>query len=384
MLDETIDFLTRLVAAGSVSSADPAIDTSNAQAATTVAAMLEKAGMQVTEHDIPGRPGKKNITAHAGPDTQAQGLLLAGHTDTVPCNPAAWASDPFTLTERDGKLHGLGACDMKGFFAIIAEALATIDLNQLRQPLRVWATADEECGMAGARHLAQTATPCQVAIVGEPTSLQPVYGHKGALAEQITCHGQSGHSSDPAGGSNAIDAMLAIMTALQADFALQAATHHHADFNPPHPTLSFGLIQGGDAFNRIPDRCRLWLDRRLLPGEQAAAVRLRLHQVASDTVTGMDGSRVEFAPLVDGVAPMRTDPMAPIIQQAEQLSGHKAHTVAYATEAPYYAAAGMEVLVMGAGDIAVAHQPDESIAISEIDSMAEITRQLIKGFCLPS
>lgn len=376
------DFLGRLVGAHSVSSSDAAIDTSNQQAGDVVAAMLEESGLRVTQHSIPTLPGKVNITAHAGPEQSGAGLLLAGHTDTVPCTEASWTSNPFELTERDGSLYGLGACDMKGFFAVVMQALAGIDLNALKAPLQVWATANEECGMEGAQHLASHATPCAATLLGEPTSLVPVFGHKGAMAEQIICYGKSGHASKPAAGANAVDAMLTVMAALRAEHEQTAVNFKNPDFDPATPTMNFGLLEGGDAFNRIPDKCRLWVDRRLMPGEDLQTLREQLRATATAAVAQRKGIRIEFEPIVVGFGAVRTDPDAPIVQAACNLTGLQGVTAPYATEAPYYAAAGMDVLVMGAGDIAVAHQPDECIAMSEIDTMTQHARVLIEQFCM--
>ena len=377
-----IDFLGRLVGAESVSSKDPAINHSNAKAASEVATMLEDAGLQVEIRTVPNLPDKHNVVAYAGPDEEHAGLLLAGHTDTVPYDSTAWTTDPLVLTERNGILHGLGACDMKGFFAVIAEALEHIDLKALRAPLRIWATAEEECGMEGAMHLAKTASASKVALVGEPTSVVPVYGHKGALAEKIICYGKSGHASIPAAGANALEGIAQVMMALRSAIVEQAKHHHILDFNPPTPTLNFGRCVAGDSFNRIPDRCELWVDRRLVPGEKVAEVRDLLHQTARTAIADMPGLSVEFAPIVNGFEAVMTPREAPIVAAAVRITGHQPCTVAYATEAPFYAAAGMDVLIMGAGDIAVAHQPNEGVALTDLDAMTSATCQLIDKFCL--
>lgn len=138
----------------------------------------------------------------------AGGLLLAGHTDTVPFDDGRWTRDPFTLTEHDNKLYGLGTADMKGFFAFILDALRDVDVSKLKKPLYILATADEETSMAGARYFAETTQlRPDCAIIGEPTSLQPVRAHKGHISTAVRVLGQSGHSSDPARGVNAIELM---------------------------------------------------------------------------------------------------------------------------------------------------------------------------------
>ena len=345
--------------------------------------MLDDAGLDTDTHAVPNLDAKYNVIAKAGPQLSKQGLLLAGHTDTVPCTPASWNTDPFTLTEADGKLYGLGSCDMKGFFAVIAEALAMTDLTKLRSPVQVWATANEECGMEGAAYAAANTPACACALVGEPTDLIPVYAHKGAMAESIVCTGKSGHASNPAGGASAVSAIGRIMDALDNDFAQQIKqSESQPDFQPPHSTHNFGLIRGGDAFNRIADRCEIWIDVRLMPGTTVAAARKRLRSVASSAVANMPGIRVQFAELVAGFAAVKTDPAAPIVAAAVELSGVAPRTAPYATEAPYYSKAGMDVVVMGAGNIAVAHQPNEFVPINQVDQMAHIVARLIEQFCM--
>ena len=378
---KAIDFLARLVAAKSVSSKDPSIDSSNKEAASVVATMLEEAGMRVEMLEVPGLVDKHNVVALAGPDEPGTGLLLAGHTDTVPCDPDRWETDPFKLSERDGCLRGLGACDMKGFFAAIFLVLREIDLGALDKPLRVWATAEEECGMEGAMHLTSCSSTCAAALVGEPTGVTPVRGHKGGLADRIVCLGKAGHASMPGEGANALEAVGKIMAELRQDHESIAAERSSPVFDPPEPTLNFGLCNSGDAFNRIPDRAELWVDRRILPGEQVAEVRERIRLVAREAAAQVKGVSVEFGELVKGFEPMLTSEDAPIVKEAVRLTGRGTETVAYGTEAPYYAAAGMDALVMGAGDIGFAHKADERVAIAEIDRMAEVTRGLVESLC---
>ncbi len=383
MSPSSIAFLTRLVGACSVSSTDPVLDTSNRASSDVVAQMLDDSGLTTSIHEVPELVEKYNVSAHVGPDMPGKGLLLAGHTDTVPCTPADWKTDPFVLSETDGKLYGLGSCDMKGFFAIIAEALDRIELSKLYAPLQVWATANEECGMDGASFAAANTPNCAYALVGEPTDLVPVYAHKGALAEQIICIGKSGHASNPAGGASAIDAMRQVMHALSSEMTKQnSQIVPQSEFTPPHATHNFGMIRGGDAFNRIADRAELWVDMRLMPGTSVVAARKNLRATACSAVADMSGITIEFADLVTGFEATKTDLDSPIVQAAAKLADAKPQTASYATEAPYYSATGMDVVIMGAGSIAVAHQPDEFVSIDQLDKMASIIVRLIEQFCM--
>ena len=382
MSKKSIEFLGRIVAAHSVSSKDPSIDISNREASNVVAEMLEDFNLPVAWQEVPDLVDKHNVICAAGPEPDGKsGLLLAGHTDTVPFDEAKWDTDPLKLTEKDGKLYGMGACDMKQFFAVVAGALEQVDLAKLTAPLQIWATAEEECGMEGALHASTSITPCAAALVGEPTSLTPVYGHKGAMAERIVCHGKSAHASVPENGANALEALALVMVALRADND-KAKSNSIEHFHPPYATINFGMCQAGSAFNVIPERAELWLDRRILPGENIEKVRSHVRKIVTDAAEQIPGVSVEYAPLVDGVPPMLTETDARIIKDCEELSGNKAKIAPFCTEAPYYSAAGMDSVVMGAGDVNVIHKPNEHVAIDEIEQMSDIVARLIQRHCM--
>ena len=182
------------------------------------------------------------------------GLLLCGHSDTVPFDEGSWQSDPFKVKQEDGKLFGLGSCDMKGFFAFILEALKTIPLNKLNKPLYILATADEETSMAGARFFAQQQLiKPNMAIIGEPTELIPIYKHKGHIAQSLNIQGKAGHSSDPAKGVNAIEIMYRAIGQLMALQETLKQKYHDDAFSVPHVTMNLGHIHGGDGENRATE-----------------------------------------------------------------------------------------------------------------------------------
>ena len=174
---------------------------------------LEPLGFDVKVMPLKTQPHKANLIATLG--TGTGGLVLAGHTDTVPCDDALWQSDPFALTERDNRLYGLGSADMKGFFAIAIEAIKPLLDSKLKAPVIILATADEESSMDGARALVKDdLLGARYAIVGEPTGLKPIYAHKGIMMESIVIEGRSGHSSNPLLGNNAMEAMHEVITEL--------------------------------------------------------------------------------------------------------------------------------------------------------------------------
>jgi acetylornithine deacetylase len=203
--------LTQLVALPSVSCTDPHIDQSNIAVIELLASWFSSMGFSC--EIMPIAQGKANLIATLG--TGAGGLVLAGHTDTVPCDKQLWASDPFKVSERNGNLYGLGIADMKGFFPVVLNAALAFSKSKLQAPLIIIATCDEESSMAGAKALVEAGKPKgRFAVIGEPTSLKPIRLHKGVMMERVKIMGRSGHSSDPSLGNNALDAMTLVMSDL--------------------------------------------------------------------------------------------------------------------------------------------------------------------------
>lgn len=307
--------------------------------------------------------------------------MLSGHTDTVPFDENGWNSDPFALTQKGNQLLGLGSTDMKGFLTLALSAVESLNPKTLREPLILLATADEESSMNGARALAQAGYPkARFALIGEPTGLVPVRAHKGILMERITIEGQSAHSSNPALGTSALDAMHAVITELH-DYRQQLQVNHvDPGFSVPWPTLNLGCIHGGDAPNRVCSDCSLDFDLRPTPGldpdKLRAQIDARLSQVAEQT-----GAQIQRKPLFDAVPPFG-NPGGELLDSCQALTGHESVTVGFGTEAPFLAALGMEVVVMGPGSIDVAHQPNEFLPIDQAEQTVDILKQLIAKHCL--
>ncbi len=374
------DMLTKLISLPSISSASAEWDLSNEPVVRTLGEWLETLGFLVEVLAVPEQPGKYNLIATLG--SGSGGLVLAGHTDTVPFDDKRWQSDPFTLTERDNRWYGLGTCDMKGFFPLAIEAAKAFSASDLKQPLIILATADEETSMNGAKALAEAGKPkARYAVIGEPTSLRPVRMHKGIMMERLTFEGQSGHSSDPGLGRNALEGMheaLGELLALRADWQAQYSNPH---FDVQVPTLNLGCIHGGDKPNRICAKCELHFDLRPLPGMSMENLRQDiLHKI--QPLAERRELIMEFEPLFEGVPPFETPADAALVQACEALTGHTAHAVAFATEAPWLQKLGMETLVLGPGSIDQAHQPDEFIELSQLEPTVKILRGLIRQFCL--
>jgi len=267
--------LNQLVATPSVSCAVPDWDMPNMAVIELLASWFDDLGFK-TEIMPLAQPGKANLIATLGEGDG--GLVLAGHSDTVPYDKNAWQSDPFKLTERDGKLFGLGATDMKGFFPVILEAVRPFLNKPLKEPLIILATADEESSMNGARALVSRGSPrARYAVIGEPTELTPIRMHKGIMMEAIRVKGHSGHSSNPALGRNALDAMNGVMTQLISLRQDLQARYRNPGFAVDVPTLNLGCIHGGDGANRICAECELHFDLRVLPGMDNEELRRCTH-----------------------------------------------------------------------------------------------------------
>ncbi|HHJ35223.1 MAG TPA: acetylornithine deacetylase [Gammaproteobacteria bacterium] len=376
--------IDQLLKIPSISCTSPEIDQGNIHIINLLADWFESLGfhcvIQALEHD----ENKANLIATLGHGNN--GLVLAGHTDTVPLDEALWQVDPFKATEKNDRFYGLGSCDMKSFFAIIIEALKSIDLKKINQPLIILATADEETSMSGAKAIAKHANSLGInnarfAVIGEPTDMQPVRMHKGMMMEAIQLVGQAGHSSDPALGNNALEAMHKVISELLNWRDELQSKYTNPLFEVPVPTMNLGHIHGGDNPNRICGSCELQIDIRPLPGMKLSDLRSemqrRLNRVLQET-----GIQLKTIPLTDGFEAMDTDRHSEIVQLAEKMTNTESQVVAFGTEAPYYNGIGLETIVMGPGNIKQAHQPDEYIEMKSLMPATDIIRKLIFHYCL--
>ena len=372
------DQFAALVAAPSVSCTQAHWDQSNRAVIDLLSSWLGDLGFACDVQQV--APGKFNLLASYG--SGPGGLVLAGHSDTVPFDAALWQTDPLKLTEVDGRWIGLGSCDMKGFFALIIEAVQPLLAQPFKQPLLILATCDEESSMSGARALAAAGRPLgRAAVIGEPTGLKPIRLHKGIMMERIDILGRSGHSSDPSLGHSALEAMQDVMLELRNLRSQWQREFNNPQFSMPQPTLNFGCIHGGDNPNRICGQCSLEFDLRPLPGMQPealrAAIRLKLQPLAE-----LHQVKIDYAPLFPSVPPFEQTADAELVRVAERLTGHSAASVAFATEAPYLQQLGCETLVLGPGDIDCAHQPGEYLEMARLQATIDILRGLIDHYCL--
>lgn len=379
------ELLARLVAFDTTSR------NSNLELIGFIRALFERHGVTMREsRSADGR--KANLHAVIGPWVVG-GLALSGHVDTVPVDGQAWTSDPFALREADGRLYGRGACDMKGFVACMLAAVPALTRLRLARPLHLFITFDEEVSMDGARRLIETlgqdTPPPALCVVGEPSLMRPVVGHKGRLAVHARVRGRAGHSSDPARGVNAVHAAAAAIGWIAAEAERLAAEGPFADgFEPPHTTLQAGTVQGGSILNIIPEHAEFTVEWRPIPGVDAMALleRLRGHcaaaiEPAMRAVDPSYGFVFSVSDWVPGMSLPADHALATLVRRAAQSNdyGH----VSFATEGGLFEAAGIPTVVCGPGSITEAHAPDEWIASSQLDACDAFIARLAQS-CIVS
>lgn len=377
---DTLTMIEQLIATPSVSCVDPKIDQSNLPVINLLANWLNELDFQVEILAV--SEGKANLIATRG--SGAGGLILAGHTDTVPYDEHRWSHDPFKLSQDDGKLYGLGTSDMKAFLALAIEAAIHFETKQYKKPLIILATSDEETTMAGAKALVDAGKPeARFAVIGEPTGMKPIRMHKGIMMESVRITGLAGHSSNPDYGHNALEAMHNVIAELLKwrEELQQQYTNHL--FEVPVPTMNLGHIHGGDNPNRICGACELHIDIRPLPGMSLENLRHELKN-RLQKIMPEKGFKLEVLPLFSGIPSMETPAESTLVKAAEKLTGFTASSVAFGTEAPYLTEMGIETIVLGPGDIAQAHQPDEYLDIERIQPTVELLKKLIDKFCIQS
>lgn len=371
---------SELVAAHSVSSIDPRFNVSNREVIELLANWFAGLGFKTEMQLVSTDPDKLNLIACLGEGEG--GLVLSGHTDTVPFDENLWHQDPFQLIEKDNRLYGLGSTDMKVFFSVILSTLEKLDLEKIKRPLYVLATCDEESTMAGAKALVNSGQALgRYALIGEPTGLKPINMHKGILIESIKLIGRSGHSSDPALGVNALEGMHKVIQAL---FELRKdiqSQYRNDKFRVPVPTMNFASIRGGDNPNRICGECELTIDMRPLPNMNLEECRAEIRRAAMQAIDGSD-LIIEFSATFEGSNGMFTDSESEIVQIAEKLAGQPTGTVAFGTEGPYFNSLGIDTVVMGPGDIDQAHQANEYVERDRIEPMVDILHNMIHHFCI--
>ena len=386
---DSIDWLTRLIAFDTVSRH------SNLALIDDVKAYCEQLGLTV---DLTFNDAKNKanlfVTVPAGKDADEinHGLVLSGHTDVVPVDGQDWTSEPFTATIRGNKLYGRGACDMKGFIAcaltLLPQAVKLSNVGQLRRPLHLALSFDEEVGCLGAPLLladlkARGITP-DYCIVGEPTNMAMVVAHKGIAVYRCRVHGKSAHSSLTAQGVNAISYASRLIGYV--DELAQEISHRSDNdglFDVPYSTLSVGTIQGGTATNIVPNLCEFTFDYRNLPhmtqDDILAPIAAKVAELSTQMQARAADTGIEL--LQEESVPAMTDNDSAELQALIiALTGDDTrHKVAYATEGGQFTNSGIPTIICGPGSIEQAHKADEYVALSEMVRCDEFLQKLLNS-----
>jgi acetylornithine deacetylase len=326
---------------------------------------------------IPSADGTKaDLFASIGPSGQG-GVGLSGHSDCVPVEGQRWASDPFVLTLRDGRLYGRGTCDMKGFLACVLASVPLFQSRALTEPIHIIVSYDEEVGCTGVRpliaRLGNDLPRPRAIIVGEPTSMQVIDAHKRIDAYLTRVTGREAHSSMPELGVNAIAAAAELICELERLGADIAARQNDPRFEPPYSTVSVGTIKGGTATNIVPKHCEFQWQVRSLPSAPPAELPRDLAAYADTTILPrmrQATSEAEIDTETQGSVPaFVAAPASAAVALALQLTGEQqTHAVSYTTEAGLFEQAGCPSVICGPGNIAQAHAADEYVSIEQLDA----------------
>ena len=330
---------------------------------------------------------KAALIAHAGP-WQEGAVVLSGHSDVVPVDGQTWTSDPWTVTERDGRLYGRGTCDMKGFNALAIWALVEAQADGVARPLQLALSYDEEIGCTGAppmiRTMQEVVPKGTAAIIGEPSRMSVITGHKGGTGYHVHVKGFEVHSSLLPYGVSAImegARLINWLNAVNAEIQSRPPTSAAAAFDPPFTTLHVGMIEGGTAHNITAADCRFAVEMRVVPGEDVGDWEARFMAEAKRLETAMQQVRPEAAIQLDrffSVPALIPEQAGEAETLARRLTGDNATgVVSYGTEAGQFQEAGYSAVVCGPGDIAQAHQPDEYLDISEFQAGQRFMERLL-------
>ena len=356
--------------------------------------LVETLKSQQAEVEVMTSPegGKANVLATFGPRDMS-GLMLAGHMDTVPVEGQKWNYDPFALTAAEGRFYGRGTADMKCFIGQCIVAMDAFAHKKLNLPVHLAFTYDEEINCNGADHLIEhlqqhNRVMPKCAVIGEPTNFEVFRVHKGIAAARVRVSGVEGHSSKPVKGANAIyPAAKVIEKLMEVEAELRQKTSQTDLFEVPYTTLSVGMVQGGTAFNIIPNQCEVSFEYRTMPGEDDSYVMNQVQGYIQEILLP------EFQKLQPGVdismeTVMRRQPLnTPVGTEIEtialELAGKASSGSApYYTEGAIYSDAGIPTVICGPGDIDQAHRPNEFITQEQMEKGPTLLAKLVERVCL--
>jgi acetylornithine deacetylase len=347
------------------------------------------AGHGVTSTLTPSPDGEKaSLFATIGPEGD-RGIGLSAHSDCVPVVGQSWASDPFTLELRDGKLYARGSCDMKGFLACVLASVPLFQSRPLKEPIHIILSYDEEVGCTGVRpliaRLGSDLPHPRAIVVGEPTGMAVIDAHKRIDTYRTIVTGKEAHSSLPQLGVNAISIAAELIVAIDRIGRELSAEESNDRFDPPVSTVQVGVIEGGTATNIVPKTCRLQWQVRSLPGAEPRTVPDRLTAFASETLLQRMRAVAPAAGIETshegGVPAFLAKPDSEAVALALALTGANAtHAVSYATEAGLFEEAGCPTVICGPGDIEQAHAADEFVTLAQLEAcmafLAKLADQL--------
>jgi acetylornithine deacetylase len=389
-IPSSLDLLRQLLAIPTVTR------TPNVELIALLQTLLRQAGIDTLMVSAPGDSSRCNLFASTGPKDVA-GVMLSGHTDVVPVEGQRWTTPPFEATERDGRIHGRGSADMKGFVACAVVAMVDAAARELRRPLQLALSFDEEIGCVGVRHLLRelehTLSAPMLCLVGEPTLMKIGTGHKGKSAYIAHCRGQAGHSGLAPRFVNAIHTASDLIGAIrdvQRDLAEYGAREDGYDI--PYTTIHAGTIDGGTALNVVPETCDVNFEIRNIVEDDPAAILARILERTEVRMRGWPSSpdnlpevpRVELTNAYPGLSTAEDS-------HAARMLASLLPTGTGCTKVPFGSEGGLfqqswsrtSVLVCGPGSIEVAHKADEYVEIGQIDACDRLMAKLVDHLCEP-
>jgi len=328
---------------------------------------------------------KANLFATIGPNI-AGGVVLSGHTDVVPVDGQDWATDPFVLTERDGKLYGRGSADMKGFIACALAAVPGFVAADLKRPVHLAFSYDEEVGCLGIQamlpDLKKYIAPPRLVVVGEPTSMQVANAHKGQHVSHTRITGREAHSSRPGDGVNAVEVAAELITFIGSmrDRARDSGPRD-ATFDPPYTSFNIGPIKGGSAFNIIPNTCEFDWEFRAVPGDRPESIlaeyQAHLDSVINTRLKALHPECVAVSEVWAFLPPLNANPGSDAEVLALALAAkNQTSVVAFGTEGGHFQSIDFPAVVCGPGDIANAHKPNEFIENRQLAACGQLMVRL--------
>lgn len=339
-------------------------------------------------HDV--TKNKANLHAVIGP-AEEPGIVLSGHTDVVPVEGQEWNSDPFKLHVHDGLWYGRGTSDMKGFIAVALSLVPSFVERPLSAPIHLALSYDEELGCLGAHslveHVVDSAVMPKMCIVGEPTGMKPITGHKGICDYECTVHGKEMHSSLAPYAVNAVEAAAELITFVRSIARrMETEGSFNTAYDPPFTTLQTGVVKGGTAINIVPNHCNFCFEIRNIPEVNAQDVIEEIRQYAfkqieprMKDIDPKSGIKFEIAAEAPAFSTPDNDPVVDLVLS---LTGaNETSQVSFATEAGVFNRAGMPTVVCGPGHIAQAHKPDEFVAEDQIVKCEHFLTQLVDRTC---